>query len=283
MSSSLSIFLLWLSFVLLLLVHEATAKFGICLSVIVRDEEKVIERFLTNNRFSFDHIDIVDTGSSDRTIELAEAFFRKYDVSGLIHHFTWIDDFGAARTYALEMSRRQQCEFITFLDADEEVIMADTRKVLANEAERERLRYLLRINCKGPCQLTTFVGGNLQWWRFYAVNADDRDVYWRGSRHEYLTNSSHPHVVNVPVFGVFARRDQSRLSRSPDALLNDIAALERDAAKGEDLHRTLYYIGQSYEQAGIKVKALDAYRKRAALKGGWDQELFYAQYRVAGN
>lgn len=254
--------------------------FEICLSVIVRDEERVILRFLENNRFAFDHIDLVDTGSTDRTIELAQAYFAANNVSGTIHHFRWIDDFGKARSYALDASRRQHCEFVTFLDADEEVIWADSRELLASNSDLQRLKYLLRLNCRTVCQLTTFVPGNLQWWRFFAVNGSLDGVSWRGARHEYLTGPIDP-IVNMPIFGVHARRDQSRLDRAPDALLKDVAALERDVQSGEDVPRSLYYIGQSYEQAGLRQQALDAYRRRVALADGWEQERFYSQLRVA--
>ena len=48
--------------------------YKICASVIVRDESKVIERFLEHNQWVFHRLDLVDTGSSDNTVELVQKF-----------------------------------------------------------------------------------------------------------------------------------------------------------------------------------------------------------------
>lgn len=285
-------------------VHE------LCLSIIVRDEAKVIRRFLQNNRFVADHVDLVDTGSSDDTIALAEAFFAANDLNGTVHHFPWIDHFGKARTAALDASRRSRCRWAIFLDADEEVLNSATGKLLQSPSETRELARLLNSQCVAACQLKTKVDGDLNWWRFFALNLS-RNATWRGARHEYLHGEIDP-IINLVGFGVYARRDQSRLGRNKNALLYDVLALEHDVLEDLDVPRSLYYVGQSYEQArcricfrlssvcfvdnftknkqtlcfpsqaGLKREALAAYERRVARDDGWIQEKFYAQLRVAG-
>lgn len=78
--------------------------------VIVRNEEKNIGRWLENMKQIADEWIVVDTGSEDRTIELAE------HGGAVVYSFPWRNDFAAAKNYALEKARGQ---WILFLDADE--------------------------------------------------------------------------------------------------------------------------------------------------------------------
>jgi glycosyltransferase involved in cell wall biosynthesis len=128
-----------------------------------------------------DHVDVVDTGSTDRTIEIAENFFAAHpEITGKIHHFPWIDHFGKAKTYALRRSQEAGCKVITFLDADEEVWFENTQITLSTPEHRREHAATLVSRCSNICQLQTVVDGNLRWWRFYAVNASLTQLYWAG-------------------------------------------------------------------------------------------------------
>jgi glycosyltransferase involved in cell wall biosynthesis len=78
--------------------------------LIVKNEEQNLPRALSWGKSLFDELIVVDTGSSDGTIALAEKLGAK------VLHFEWIDDFSAARNFAIS-----QCtgKWIFFLDADE--------------------------------------------------------------------------------------------------------------------------------------------------------------------
>jgi glycosyltransferase involved in cell wall biosynthesis len=77
--------------------------------MIVRDEEAVLAETLRRVTPLADEIIIVDTGSKDTTIEIAESFDAR------VEHFAWIDDFSAARNYCLQFAR---CEYVLTWDAD---------------------------------------------------------------------------------------------------------------------------------------------------------------------
>lgn len=89
---------------------------GIVLSIglIVKNEEKYLDRCLSALKPICDAISteivIVDTGSTDRTVEIAKRYTDK------VYFFEWIDDFSAARNYGLE---RCSGEWFMFIDADE--------------------------------------------------------------------------------------------------------------------------------------------------------------------
>jgi glycosyltransferase involved in cell wall biosynthesis len=92
------------------------SKSGIVLSVgmIVKNEERYLERCLDALQPLLDAVPselvIVDTGSTDSTVEIAGRFTDK------VFHFEWINDFGAARNFGLD---RCSGEWFMFLDADE--------------------------------------------------------------------------------------------------------------------------------------------------------------------
>lgn len=82
----------------------------ISLAMIVKNEEKYLDRCLKSAAHMVDEIVVVDTGSTDRTIEIASRYGAK------IFHFEWIDDFAAARNYSLE---HVTGDWVLVLDADQ--------------------------------------------------------------------------------------------------------------------------------------------------------------------
>ena len=81
--------------------------------MIVKNEERFLEQCLASVAHLVDEINIVDTGSTDRTVEIARSFGAK------IEHRPWRDDFGWARNEALAMATKR---WILQLDADEELL-----------------------------------------------------------------------------------------------------------------------------------------------------------------
>ena len=98
--------------------------------MIVKNEEKNIERALSWGKDIMWEQIVVDTGSTDRTVEIAEKMGAK------IFHFKWIDDFSAAKNYAIEQAKGN---WIAFLDADEYLNEKDTQKIYAIISEIERV------------------------------------------------------------------------------------------------------------------------------------------------
>jgi len=89
--------------------------------MIVKNEEKNIEKALGWARpVAYEQI-VVDTGSTDKTVELAEKMGAK------VYHFDWIDDFAAAKNHAIEQATGN---WIAFLDADEYFTKEDTTKLI---------------------------------------------------------------------------------------------------------------------------------------------------------
>ncbi|MEA2690537.1 MAG: hypothetical protein QOD51_3144 [Candidatus Eremiobacteraeota bacterium] len=85
---------------------------GISLCMIVKNEERFLAECLASVRDVVDEINVVDTGSTDRTVEIAKSFGAN------VIHREWRNDFGWARNESLALATRR---WTLVLDADEEV------------------------------------------------------------------------------------------------------------------------------------------------------------------
>jgi len=94
---------------------------SISLCMIVKDEEEVLARCLDSVQDIADEIVIVDTGSADRTREIASRY------TDLVYDFVWIDDFAAARNFAFSRGTK---DYLMWLDADDVISEKDRRDFL---------------------------------------------------------------------------------------------------------------------------------------------------------
>lgn len=97
----------------------------VSLCMIVRNEEKVLARCLDSVRGIADEICITDTGSTDKTREIAQKY-------GTVQVFPWCDDFSAARNFSFAQARM---DYTLWLDADDVLLPSDRQKLLALKAE----------------------------------------------------------------------------------------------------------------------------------------------------
>ena len=88
----------------------------IAAAIIVKNEAEHLQRCLNSIKDFCDEIIVVDTGSTDNTIEIATAFATK------VLHKEWKQDFAASRNFALDAVT---AEWVLYIDADEELVMDD--------------------------------------------------------------------------------------------------------------------------------------------------------------
>ncbi len=107
--------------------------------MIVKNEEENLGALLADIRGVADEICIVDTGSSDATVAVAESMGAR------VEHFPWTDDFSAARNRSIACARS---DYLLWLDADDRIDEPD-RKALASLKPRLRKgrdrAYMLKI------------------------------------------------------------------------------------------------------------------------------------------
>ena len=100
----------------------------ISLCMIVKDEEAVLARCLDSVAEIADEIVIVDTGSSDRTRQIASQYGRVLD-------FVWCEDFAAARNFSFAQATK---DFILWLDADDIITPENKTRFLQLKQELEQ-------------------------------------------------------------------------------------------------------------------------------------------------
>ncbi len=103
-------------------------------AMIVKNEARCLARCLRGIQASVDEIVVVDTGSTDRSVDIATAFGAK------IFHFDWGDDFSAARNFALAQATG---DWMLVLDADEtvsEALAAEVKQFIHGPAQIGRLK-----------------------------------------------------------------------------------------------------------------------------------------------
>ncbi len=94
--------------------------FSLSVCMIVKDEEKNLEEVLESVKQFADEIIIVDTGSKDKTKEVALRFTDK------VFDFEWCDDFSKARNFSFS---KASCDYIMWLDADDFILDKDIAKL----------------------------------------------------------------------------------------------------------------------------------------------------------
>ena len=92
----------------------------IALCMIVKDEEQFLDDCLGAVGWAVDEIVIVDTGSTDNTVEIA----RRHGAR--VFHVAWTHDFSEARNFSIS---KATADWILVLDADERIQASDLRKL----------------------------------------------------------------------------------------------------------------------------------------------------------
>lgn len=234
----------------------------ICLNMIVKDEAPVIGRCLDALRLFVDHWLIVDTGSSDGTQDLVRRHLA--GLPGALHERPW-RNFAHNRNEALALARDATGpgDYVFFIDADETLALPPGQVRPALDAEA----YDLRCDYEGTSyRRCALVAMRLPW-------------RWEGVVHESIV-CDQP-VQRVPLEGprIVVVREGAR-SRDPDTFRKDAALLEAALLEDPTHARNMFYLAQSWRDAGEPERALQAYRRRAAM-GGWDEEVWYALYQAA--
>ncbi len=227
--------------------------------MIVRNEAANIERCLASVAPSVDAWVIGDTGSTDDTPERICRLFEARGIPGELHRFPFVD-FGQARNEALERCRRSPLAFdyILLTDADMELVLDDPGCFRGLSAPA----YLVQ-------QRNVVAYENVRLLR------RDASAHYVGVTHEYL----HVRGDTDRLGGVWFF-DHATGGNREGKFERDARLLEEDLAHDPDNARSIFYLAQSYRDAGRLEDAMAAYRYRAAM-GGWAEEAWFSLYQVA--
>jgi len=118
----------------------------ISVCMIVKNEEENLPRCLDSLRGLWDELIIVDTGSADKTKEIAASYGAK------LYDFPWINDFSAARNFAFS---KASCDYIYSADADEALDEDNRNKFFALKRSMDDGVDIVQMYYKGQLRQST--------------------------------------------------------------------------------------------------------------------------------
>jgi len=240
----------------------------ITVALIVKNEERTLARCLSSLAGAGVEILVVDTGSTDSTVEIARRFTDR------VHHFAWCDDFAAARQHAFDLV---EADWVMWLDADDVVHGAERLRGLAASAAAGvsgfQLRYVYEQDEWGApvCEL----------WRERLVRRD-AGFRWRGRVHEVLVCDGPHRLARSGEVYVEHRPERSRAAEKSGRNLRILEdeyrrLLEAGRRPGS---RLLFYLANELLGAGRERRALALYRE-CLRESVWDEERYFVRTRVA--
>ncbi len=242
---------------------------NVCLNMIVKNEEKVLPRLLRSIKDYVDYYVIVDTGSTDGTIELIKREMSEYGIDGEVHEREWVN-FGVNRQQALELALQAgKTDWVLFIDADEELGVSDPKFY-------ERLEPGVTYDLEKH-------HSNVRYAVPHLINVRETQWKWEGPVHNYLVNlggsKQRRRLEDVWIIYHSGEGAKSHGVSKEQKYLRDAELLEEDLKQHPDNARSQFYLGQSYKHAGHLEQAYEAYARRVGMEG-WAEESFMAQLEM---
>lgn len=202
----------------------------IALAMIVKNEESLLERALKSCEW-IQHKFILDTGSVDRTVEIARENNCHVDLS-----YVWTDSFCDAQNYLLQKIREKVDEtgpidFILSLDADEQVL--SSREEIENAINQTKDVLRVQMVAEGGDEDKNDFG-------FGRIFRNTPDIFWCQPIHKHL---------NVPGEGEPIGNIKIMYGYSPAHRLDpnrSLRMLEKAVSDNPFESRNLYYLGREY-------------------------------------
>jgi len=227
--------------------------------MIVKNEEKYLDKCLSALKPLLDSVKselvIVDTGSTDNTVEIAKKYTDK------IYFFEWINDFAAARNFGLE-----KCvgEWFMYIDADE-ILDADASDLIGFFSNSElcvkynSATYIINnyMTADGKKSMNTTVA------RIVRRTIGLRFNY---PIHEALNEFSQPHYLSKTVFHHWGYAYEKEDAKNAKNERNLSLLIEELKKHPNNLHRHLHFLN---EVQGVNFEnALDDALKKARKQTG---------------
>lgn len=220
------------------------------LCMIAKNEAHNLKPLYDSIKGCFDEIILVDTGSTDETVETAKSLGMK------VFHFKWIDDFAAARNYSFEQAT---CDYVMWLDLDDrlmsrELFLLYKRTVLPLH-DVIYARYDYAFNDQGEC-VASFVRER--------IVRRSLEIKWRDFIHEGLVTAD---AKGNKILGALATTWHVKHARTKEEADGDRGRNIRllEAKKDELSPRLKFYYGKELFDAGQHKNDNELIKKAAEV------------------
>jgi len=240
--------------------EPVTARPAICLNMIVRNEAHVVREALDAVAPYISSWVIVDTGSDDGTQDLIKSHMAGLGIAGELYERPW-RNFGHNRTEALTLAQGRGV-YIWVMDAD------DTVAGVPNFTGLDADVYMVRRKV-----------ANAVYWR-PELFRDGVRAHWVGVTHECALWDDAYIVARLDGEYRIEDRQLSSRNQSGEKVTRDRDLLLAEVERNPEGARSVFYLAQSYFDLKDFANARKWYERRVEM-GGWEQEVYYAMYRVA--
>lgn len=231
----------------------------ISLCMIVKNEETTLSNCLNSVKDLVDEIIIIDTGSSDKTVEVAKKFTQN------VHFFNWVNDFSAARNYAFSKASK---DYIFWLDADDilkecdRIKFMDLKQTDLPNYDAISMRYHYAFNDTGEPILT---------FRRNRIVKREKGFKWFGFIHEYLE-------VNGKILDSDINISHMRIHGNSD---RNLIIFTQKLQEGYKLNsRETYYYGKELFYHELFDECVEVLEK-VLIMDGWYEEKIQALITLA--
>lgn len=217
------------------------------LCMIVKNEEKILARCLNSVKDIVDEIIIVDTGSTDRTREIASKY------TSMVYDFEWVQDFAKARNFSFSKATQ---DYIMWLDADDVILEEDRKKLkelkkqMDGTADIYMLNYNYAQDAEGNCTIMQ---------KRERILKRERNYQWISPIHEVIVPTGN--IVDVDITITHRKEEIKDLERN----LKIFRKMKENGEPFDDRQeyayaKELYYL-HHYEEATIEYeKFIEKYK-----------------------
>lgn len=226
-------------------------KKSVSLCMIVKNEEKHLARCLDSIKDLVDEIVIIDTGSSDRTVEIAKQYGAKVD------YYKWDDHFSNARNYSIQQATK---DWIMLMDADDEFSSEDKEKFihLINTSDKDG-HFFKTISYAGEMPgSNTVTNLNLR------LIINNGQYAFAGAIHEQITRPDgkmdYKKFTNENIH-VFHYGYLNHVAEEKDKRKRNISIIEKELKEDPYNSFHLFNLGNEYYAMGDLRKCLELFDK----------------------
>jgi len=232
------------------------------LILMIKNEEKILKRCLESVQNIVDHFCITDTGSTDKSIEIAEQFLQTH--KGKVFTNTW-KNFGHNRSLSFLNTQ----EYLNSINADLKSfygLLIDADMVLMSGT-------LLGYPLTDIGYRFIQVNGELEYYNTRLVRMDHP---WKcvGVTHEYWDGSTGIVPKNICYIN-----DQNDGGSKHDKFQRDEMLLIKGLEDEPTNVRYMFYLAQTYKCMSRWDDAINMYKKRIDA-GGWAEEIWYSYFMI---
>jgi len=236
--------------------------------LMIKNESRIIRRSIQSALSIADAICVSDTGSTDGTVELLQAFYPTLSVPCRTYTHPWTNfginrskSFNDAKQFCYELDWEPTKTYVLAIDADMELVVEPafnkqtdlTLKGYSLIQKAGSLHYanmrLMRLDCPWKCV---------------------------GATHEYWDG---PMEGTIPDSKLWIN-DKNDGGCKADKYTRDLQMLQDELKEQPTNQRTHFYLAQTLKCLGKHDESIEFYKKRIEL-GGWYEEVWFSYYMIA--